>query len=133
MANYESACRTNYFEVTDDVKYQELLEALMQSYDISKIEREENGKVRHAFGTYEDIDLEYVDGFDGNWIKEMQSILPDGEAFVLIVTGHEKLSSVSAGATIITNDAVDIVDLETMIGDMIAEKIDDDHPFITQC
>lgn len=133
MANYESACRTNYFEVTDETKYQELLEAIKQNYDVSQLEMKENGKVRHAFGAYDEIDLEYVNGFDGNWIKELQKILPAGEAFVLIVSGHEKLASVSAGATIITNDAVDILDLETMIGDMISEKIDDDHPFITQC
>ena len=52
MANYECTIRTNYFHVTDEKAYEELMRWISAEdfFDISKTESD--GKVLHGFGSY---------------------------------------------------------------------------------
>ena len=139
MANYYSASRTNYFRVTDEVKYAALIERLTvgegELYDFTKTD--ENGVIWHGFGAYDTIDYlnpaydefgDDEDEFDEDafdeedyedydldaFLKELATILPDGEAFILFNAGHEKLRYISGSAIIVTNKGIDSVGLEEM-------------------
>lgn len=46
--------------------------------------------------------------------KELQQILPDGEAMILQEAGHEKLNYVAGVATIITNKEIRFLDLSEL-------------------
>ncbi len=115
MANYDSCVRTNYFHVTDEDKFMDLLENHIVGedniLDFSKLA--EDGSKVFGFGCYGSIDgyvenkfEEDADADYGKMIKEIQKLLPDGECFVLVNSGHEKLRYVSGGAVFATNKEV---------------------------
>ena len=114
MANYNETARTNYFRVTDEKRYQELFSKLIaedEIYDWTKTD--ENGIIWHAFGSYGCIEYE-VD--EDNWnrsefFKELQKILPDGEAFIFMASGYEKLRYVTGYSIIVTNKEIQNIDI----------------------
>ncbi len=110
MANYECACRTNYFRVTNEDRYQKLYAKLRSDdlYDLSEVTQE--GTI-HCFASYGSIwfcpdgdEEEYGDMND--FYKAIQAILPEGEAFMLFESGHEKLRYVSGDAVCVTRDRI---------------------------
>lgn len=56
------------------------------------------------------VDCEEETEFESNgldpWLKELQKILPDGEAFILLSAGYEKLRYASGDVTVVTNQKI---------------------------
>lgn len=111
MANYMAACRTNYFRVTDEEKYQKLFSGLCGEDTIHDFtETDEEGITRHGFGCYgtlfwSDPDEEWEDGFD-SFCEKLREILPEDEAFIYLESGNEKLRYVIGAYTVVTREEV---------------------------
>ena len=122
MATYYSYTRTNYFRVTDETKYAELFSHLVGDDDyIENFTKTEDGITLHGFGCQgviqaipmdEDPEVaeEWDDDFDG-FLKELQKILPDNEAFILTVVGHEKLCYLVGYSIIVTRNNIKSIDV----------------------
>lgn len=154
MANFYATTRTNYFRVTNEVKYAELFDRLISGeselYDFSKTD--EKGVIWHGFGAYDTIDAivpdyetedddseddedeDYYDeeeyDFDA-FLKELSTILPDGEAFIMFSVGNEKLRYVCGDAVIVTNKGIESVNLKSAAIAKASEMLG--MPFETSC
>lgn len=120
MANYEGTTRTNYFRVTDEKRYKELIQNFAcDTDDVYHHTKKKNGETFHMFGAYGTI--EYVSdenelcSLSDIFYPELQKILLEGEAFILQEVGHEKLCYVNGYANIVTKDTVKYVDLSMVI------------------
>ena len=131
MANYISTVRTNYFRVTDEERYKELVKNFTcDTDDVYHHTKNKDGKIFHMFGAYGTI--EYVS--DDNelcclsdvFYPELQKILPEGEAFILQEAGHEKLCYVEGRAEIVTKDTVKYVDLAWAVMEKAKELLGKD-------
>lgn len=118
MANYYETCRTNYFRVIDEGRYQALFNSLTAEDEIHDFTETRDGVIWHAFGSYSFITFAYIDTdgeeeYDmGLFYDELQDILPDGEAFILMGAGYEKLRYVTGYATIVTKDNIKTVNIQ---------------------
>ena len=118
MANYYETCRTNYFRVIDEGRYQALFNSLTAEDEIHDFTETRDGVIWHAFGSYSFITFAYIDTdgeeeYDmGLFYDELQDILPDGEAFILMGAGYEKLRYVTGYATIVTKDDIKYVNIQ---------------------
>ena len=110
MANYYSKCRTNYFSVTDEEKFADIIKHLSGDGEIDFYEHDSDegkfmfycdGVLNGYMNTPSDDDG--IDEARGRMITELQKILPDGEAIILTEAGSEKMNYISCVATIITN------------------------------
>ena len=131
MANCQTVSKTNYFRVTDEEKYKELISHLYtDSGDpvdyFSYIDA--NGISRFGFGAYgtisyaENSEEEEERSID-KFLAKIQEILPEDESFILFEVGNEKLRSVFGYAVVCTQDKIETIDLEScaavMAGDML--------------
>lgn len=106
MANYLATSRTNYFRVTDEDKYAELFNHLVSEDFIEDFTEERDGVLYHGFGTYGSIDYKAAEENDSDFdtfLKEIQTILPEDEAFIYTEVGHEKLRCVTGVSIVYTN------------------------------
>lgn len=108
MANYMSTSRTNYFRVTDEKRYEELFNNLCAEDNIHDFTEEKDGVLYHGFGTYGSV--EYIDedeeyNFD-TFLKELQKILPEDEAFMYFESGYEKLRYVTGFSVVVTSKEI---------------------------
>lgn len=106
MANYGCATRTNYFRVTDEERYAKLFSCL-QTYDdvMHDFTKEEDGIIYHGFGSYSDFgflddedpdcDPDYPECNFDVFMKRLQEILPEDEAFIYMSSGNERLRYVT--------------------------------------
>lgn len=118
MANYYGLCRTNYFTVTDSEKFTDIMKHLSGESEV-KFYEHDTDKGKYMF--YCECNLTgYIDDPDdddsdndalGRMIDELQKILPDGEAIILIEAGNEKMRYIHCISTIITNSKVKYVNL----------------------
>ena len=60
MANYECYCRTNYFRVTNEEKYQELFGRLSSEYGVDDYSTTKDGVLLHGFGAYSPLTLNHI-------------------------------------------------------------------------
>lgn len=117
MANYYETTRTNYFKVTDEDRYKELFGNLCSEdeiHDFTKIDKD--GAVWHGFGSYGTIDYRLKDEDDWDmdtFFKELQKILPDGEAFIMMGSGYEKLRYVTGWCVVVTNKEIRSTNIQT--------------------
>ena len=146
MANYECASRTNYFRVTDEERYKELFAGLSSEDKIDDFtHKDEEGVVWHGFGSYDSIgwsdgkepedpddDDEDDDQDIVDFAYELQKILPDGEAFILFESGHEKLRYVTGTALIVTKDGTEFLDLRNKAVEIAREMLGD-KKWCTKC
>lgn len=113
MANYVAAARTNYFRVTDEQKWQGLFEGLCAE-DIEDFSEVKNGVMYHGFGGYDSIDYFDPDteeySFD-LFLRKLQKILPEDEAFIYFETGHEKLRCVTGCVIVCTSRDIESMSL----------------------
>ena len=143
MSNYCANARTNYFRVTDEEKYNELLKKLVgdngeEVYDFTK---EKNGVKLHGFGCYGSIDflVSSPDAEDPEYdwdvfVKKLQEILPEDEAFIYMENGHEKLCTVSGFSIIVTKDKVESVDIRSTALEKAREMLNNkDYYTQTDC
>lgn len=108
MANYMSTARTNYFRVTNEKRYEELFNSLYSADDIQDFTKEKNGVLYHGFGAY--CSIEYMNeeeeyDFD-EFLKELQKILPEDEAFIYFESGYEKLRYVTGYSVVVTSKEI---------------------------
>ena len=121
MANYYSCSRTNYFRVTDEEKYKRLFANLVGGEDdVHDFSKEKDGVTYHAFGAYGSIDYAVPFGDEGDYdydfdifLKELQAILPEKEAFIYMESGHEKLRYITGLSIIVTKDKIESVNICT--------------------
>jgi len=118
MANYYAFIRTNYFSVTDETKFREII-ASCQCEDSIEIFEPEGDSRKFGFGCYGSIygippanteDSE-LDEDINLFFEQLQTILPEGEAILFTEIGYEKLRYLVGYTSIITKDTIDGVDL----------------------
>jgi hypothetical protein len=135
MANYYGKTRTNYFSVTDEVKFREIIAACKASEDeVHSIDNEKEGDERKV-GFYCDgsiqglpyklVDDEPVVTFDeddaeedldneisGNFFYDaLQELLVDGDAIIVTEVGSEKMRYLLGCCLVITKNDMQHVDL----------------------
>ena len=118
MANYYGMTRTNYFAVTDADRFKEIVGKLDGEGEIGYYEHEDD-KGKFMFycecnlnGYIEDEDDE--DSWDNAWdnmVRQLQTILPKGEAIIITDVGNEKMRYLTARSLIITANSTTCVDL----------------------
>ena len=136
MANYNAVVRTNYFEVTDEERYQKLYARLTSEDNICDFtEQTKDGRTVHGFGAYatiqftpsdvneDDEDYDLCGIYD--FAKELQEILPDGEAFVCMEAGYENLRYVTGFGTVATNKAMYFADMHDILSKCVKEMTND--------
>ena len=142
MANYYCASRTNYFRVTDEKRYKELMSHLCAE-DLHDFTETRDGVTYHGFGSYGSI---YYSADDDNenefpcdqendmdyFFDELAKILPENEAFILLEGGHEKLRYVSGWALVVTRKGHRYISLENAAMAAARELLNDPE-FTTQC
>ena len=113
MADFISASRSNYVHVTDEALWDEWISRLSGIDDFSHVD--EDGTTVHGCGCYgspwyrEDDDIEddaYGDD-EGDIgckasVRRIQAFLPEGEAFIYMEAGWEKLRYVAGYALVVT-------------------------------
>lgn len=103
MANYAAVSRTNYFRVTDEEAYQKLFSRLTSESGIEDFTEERDGVLWHGFGAYSTIDFGDGEDEDFNYfLKKLQEILPNDEAFIYKEAGNEKLRHVVGFVIVVT-------------------------------
>lgn len=125
MANNYIVTKTNYFKVTDEKKFRNLMQKVY-----AVIINDGADPSKRAFGTYSSID-----GFtkDGDWYengyddfcKELGALLPDGEVCIIMEIGHCKLREVYADYTIITNKEIYHINMTQDIQEKVRKILKD--------
>ena len=131
MSQYYGNTRTNYFRVTDESKYNELFSHLIcDGDDISDFTKvDKDGIIWHGFGGYGTIDFienSHDDDMDYNFdlfIKELQKILPEDEAFIMFESGHEKLCYVIGYALVVTKNDCKHIELRDWAAETAKEML----------
>ena len=112
MANYECTYRTNYFRVTDEEKYKEIMEKLRKGSNYLMDFTTKDGT--HGFGGEGGLGYydEETDDWDPDyWMEELKDILHPEDACILMESGNEKLRYVVGYAMIITSKEVKCINL----------------------
>ena len=138
MANYYGKIRTNYFKVTDENKFIENIGCLTGEDDVVCYEHyEDKGKFMFCCdgsltGYVEDKSDE--DAYDDAWdemVRKLQTVLPEGEAIILMEIGSEKMRYFTAYASIITANKTGWADL-TILAMEEAGRLLGDSDYQTQ-
>lgn len=137
MANYMATARTNYFRVTDEVRYQELFNGLCCEDTIYDLTEKQNGVKYHGFGAYSPIDYLVVDEEDwecdfDEFITELQKILPDDEAFIYMEAGNEKLRYVTGFVMVVTKNEIKSMSLASWAKEQAKLLLGDDFETKTE-
>ena len=139
MATMYERNRTNYFRVTDPSKYEELVKGLYGTDTGGQIDfwkrKDSDGTIRYGFGAYEGIgyddspENEEKDSDIDRFLKRMAELLPEGEVFLLMEVGYEKLCYLFAGCYYAMNCSdgykTGYMNFETMIKKNIGIMLDD--------
>lgn len=129
MANYYATVRTNYFRVINEEKYQKIFSKLSGEDTIHDFTKEENGVIYHGFGSYgcveylnEDEDYDF-DAF----LKEIQDLLPNNEAFMYFEIGYEKLRYVNGTCYLVTRREIKSMSLDSWAANEAKNLIGDSY------
>ena len=140
MANYCSTSRTNYFRVTDEKKYAELFANLVGDEDgVEDFTETKDGITFHGFGSYGSIDYcvppsdddDYPEYDFDKFLSELQTILPDDEAFIYTESGYEKLRYITGFSIVVTKDKIESIDIVSGAIDLARKMLKNDK-FQTQ-
>ena len=116
MADYNAKYLTNYFSVTDETKFKNLMGSCHAQGEIEIYEQKQpDGNVKYGFGCFGLIDGISEDGDDGDediglFYASLQNIIPPGEAVIITEIGYEKLNYFIACCTVITCDEIKSID-----------------------
>lgn len=132
MTNYDIT-RTNYFRVTDEAKFREIVGSCACGDAEMKIwtETAPDGTKYFAFGCYGCIDG-YRDPENNDepslerFREELQTILPDSEAVIITHVGHEKMRDVYGEIDIITKGGWTYRNLDELAQTLAKEQLGDD-------
>jgi len=119
MANYCGTTRTNYFKVTDEEKFRQVMANVCCTDDDLEIFEEEfdDGK-KFGFGccgviqgTKQLLDDEDAEEDYDEFIKSLQEVVADGDAIIITEVGYEKLRYLVGRSEIITKTGFKTVSL----------------------
>ena len=117
MANYNAKFLTNYFSVTDAIKFKNIIGSCHADDEIEIYEKKQlDGSIKYSFGCIgiiygisendddceEDIELFYT---------SLQSIITSDDAIIITEIGNEKLNYFTACCIIITCDDIKSIDV----------------------
>lgn len=132
MANWYGASRTNYFRVTDEEKYEELIGRLSCEDEIHDFSYEKDGEIWHGFGAYDSISF-LADEDDEEWyhidyfVDELSEILNENDVFICMCSGHEKLRYVTGEVIVATKTEKTYLDMETYAVEKAKELMNDSN------
>lgn len=132
MADFEGAMRTNYFRVKDEEKFCALMERVYPGVYVLKKEGKA-GERLYGFGSYEPIagvtcaaideDPDAQESAYDEFIRCLQECIADGDAIIMIESGHEKLIYVAGKAEIITTTGYRCADITDVAVGIAAEML----------
>jgi len=136
MADYYGKTRTNYFSVTNEEKFREII-ALCGATDEIKIddEKQNDGSVKYMFyceGVIQGLpdsesDNDAGDDFDYSheaFCKALQEILPDDDAVIITEVGSEKMRYLIGSCTVITSKDIKWIDISREAVKLAATMLD---------
>lgn len=120
MANYNSYSRTNYFHVTNEARFREIVALITCEDNVVIWEGPDN---TFGFGAYGSVDMYYDEEADEyiDIAPLLQEIIPDNEAIIIHEIGYEKLRYLVSVATIITNKSIEYVNMEDQIANTVSK------------
>lgn len=142
MSNYIEAIRSNEFKIKQGSKEQ--LEKILNNLSgedvyTDIIEREDGTygwlgcyggliglDIEKYFADNEELIEEYQDAEYNAMVDELQKIIDENSALILIDAGHEKLRYVGGGALIITSETSKYIDLSKMASETAQKLIGQD-------
>lgn len=121
MADYYASTRTNYFAVTDEAKFRQLMDKCVgneDSVDIFEKTDVSTGIKMFGFGCQSTIsglpigDDEDADDYDLNDLYEaLQELIVEGDAVIITEIGYEKLRYLAGISVIITRSEIRVINL----------------------
>jgi len=131
MANYYATIRTNYFGVTDEDKFREIIDSCSAEDTIHVFEsKDDSGKFGFGCigsiygippGENEDDDESDMDTF----YDALQNILLEGDAIIITEIGYEKLRYLISNCIVITKNDIQFVDLRNKAIELAREMLND--------
>ena len=118
MANYIGVFRSNYFQVTDEEKFKGIVSRMSSGEGPVTLFTER--APYYGFGgdgslsgvvSEDDAESDFPEADFHLMVQELQDILPDDEAIIIMSAGHEKFRYVSGWTCIITKDGYDYIDM----------------------
>lgn len=122
MATYHSLARTNYFSVTDESAFRELMSHVKEyGAPVNIWERiTPDGKKIFGFGGYENLDFypleengeeaDIPENLDAAF-PAIQKLLAEGDAMIIMDVGHESMRFLTGYATVVTKNDVEYLSL----------------------
>lgn len=131
MANYYATIRTNYFGVTDEAKFREIINSC-NAEDSIHIFEADDGTGKFGFGCNgsiygippsedEDDDENNLDVF----YDALQSLLIESDAIIITEVGFEKLRYLIGTCTIITRDQIRFIDVRDKAIELAQSMLND--------
>ena len=128
MASYVGAIRTNYFRVTEEEKFRNLIDAFLSGSCEVFTRTDVNSNKLVGFGSDENINWpEDETGF----VSGLQECLAEDDSIIVLEVGHEKLRYFVGAATIITRSSIETIDLTSLAISKAAEMLG--NPDYTTC
>ena len=128
MASYVCAIRTNYFRVTEEEKFRNLIdEFLSGSCEVFR-RTDVNSNKLVGFGSDENINWPED---DTGFVSGLQECLAEDDSIIVLEVGHEKLRYLIGAATIITRSSIETIDLTSLAISKAAEMLG--NPDYTTC
>ena len=121
MANYYGFTRTNYFEVKDEQKFRQVIDACETGEDNIEIwETTEGNHTLFAFGCYSSLSgLPCEDEDDCEcdlyaFHDALRQIVADGQAIIITEIGYEKMRYLVGDCTVITSQEISYINLRDL-------------------
>lgn len=128
MASYLCAIRTNYFRVTEEEKFKNLIDEFLSGSCEVFTRTDVNSNKLVGFGSDENINWpEDETGF----VSGLQECLAEDDSIIVLEVGHEKLRYLVGTATIITRSSIETIDVTSLAISKAAEMLG--NPDYTTC
>lgn len=142
MANYCCSVRTNYFHVKDVEKFKEFVKRIDFCGVVCELweDTDEEGNPVFGFGGESAIAglIQHDDECDSDsaeydeFVDELQKLISENDAVIILETGAEKLRYVVGQATIITPTQYQVINLTDTAID-VAKELLKDEGWSTKC
>ena len=128
MASYVCAIRTNYFRVTEEEKFRNLIDEFLSGSCEVFTRTDVNSNKLVGFDSDENINWSED---DTGFVSGLQECLAEDDSIIVLEVGHEKLRYLIGAATIITRSSIETIDLTSLAISKAAEMLG--NPDYTTC
>ena len=128
MASYVGAIRTNYFRVTEEEKFRNLIDEFLSGSCEVFTRTDVNSNKLVGFGSDENINWPED---DTGFVSGLQECLAEDDSIIVLEVGHDKLRYLIGAATIITRSSIETIDLTSLAISKAAEMLG--NPDYTTC